>query len=247
MAVPIHSAPSRPSARPALPRRGAFTLIELLTVIAIIGILAAIIVPTVGRVRESAKTSQCGSNLRQIAMALMLYANDNKDRLPPAKDADGIQWSKAIDTYLPQRGTSATAPENKVFVCPSADYAGEDNDTLSRTYAGTDAIRGTTASGTKNNTSVQKLGNIPERSRTPILAEAKQPASGGKSGPSIITWAMASSDFAQANPGQTTSLDHRHSSKNLFNLAFADASVRPHKPADAAALTQDLWEGRRLP
>jgi prepilin-type N-terminal cleavage/methylation domain-containing protein len=59
-----------------------FTLIELLTVIAIIGILAAIIIPTVGKVRDNARRSVDGSNLRQIGQAALIYANDNRERLP---------------------------------------------------------------------------------------------------------------------------------------------------------------------
>jgi prepilin-type N-terminal cleavage/methylation domain-containing protein len=59
-----------------------FTLIELLTVIAIIGILAAIIIPTVGTVREKAQRTVDASNLREIAKAAMIYASDNNDRLP---------------------------------------------------------------------------------------------------------------------------------------------------------------------
>ncbi|MEO6873837.1 MAG: prepilin-type N-terminal cleavage/methylation domain-containing protein [Opitutaceae bacterium] len=59
-----------------------FTLIELLTVIAIIGILAAIIIPTVGIVREKAQRTVDASNLREIAKAAMIYASDNNDRLP---------------------------------------------------------------------------------------------------------------------------------------------------------------------
>lgn len=59
-----------------------FTLIELLTVIAIIGILAAIIIPTVGKVRETAQRSVASSNLRQIGQASLIYASDNRDRLP---------------------------------------------------------------------------------------------------------------------------------------------------------------------
>lgn len=59
-----------------------FTLIELLTVIAIIGILAAIIIPVTGRVRESARQSRCASTQRQIALAVLLYAGSNRDLLP---------------------------------------------------------------------------------------------------------------------------------------------------------------------
>lgn len=71
----------------------AFTLIELLTVVAIIGILAAILIPTVGAVKRRAVTSQCGSNLRQLGMALNLYANDNKETLPDGTlGSASLQW-----------------------------------------------------------------------------------------------------------------------------------------------------------
>lgn len=54
----------------------AFTLIELLTVIAIIGILASILIPVVGKVRESAHQVQCGSNMRQVAQAILTYESE---------------------------------------------------------------------------------------------------------------------------------------------------------------------------
>lgn len=60
----------------------AFTLIELLTVVAIIGVLAAIIIPVTGRVRNQAKAVKCVSNYRQIGQALHLYLAENKNVLP---------------------------------------------------------------------------------------------------------------------------------------------------------------------
>lgn len=70
----------------------AFTLIELLTVIAIIGILASILIPTVGRVRESARRTVDASNIRQIGQASLIYANDNREQLPPrgGSNRDGL-------------------------------------------------------------------------------------------------------------------------------------------------------------
>jgi prepilin-type N-terminal cleavage/methylation domain-containing protein len=70
------------STPPRPPSGAGFTLIELLTVIAIIGILAAIIIPTVGTVREKAQRTVDASNLRELAKAAMIYASDNHDRLP---------------------------------------------------------------------------------------------------------------------------------------------------------------------
>jgi prepilin-type N-terminal cleavage/methylation domain-containing protein len=61
-----------------------FTLIELLTVIAIIGILAAILIPVVGKVRLQARNARCVSNLRQLGAASAVYAVDNRDRLVEA-------------------------------------------------------------------------------------------------------------------------------------------------------------------
>jgi prepilin-type N-terminal cleavage/methylation domain-containing protein/prepilin-type processing-associated H-X9-DG protein len=75
-----------------------FTLIELLTVIAIIGILAAILIPTVSRVREHAKSARCGSNLRQIATAFQLYANEHAGFLPDR--AQNAQYENLMRVVL---------------------------------------------------------------------------------------------------------------------------------------------------
>lgn len=65
-----------------------FTLIELLTVIAIIGILAAILIPVVGAVRENARAAQCLSNLRQIGVGIAGYALDNNGWGPAARNIE---------------------------------------------------------------------------------------------------------------------------------------------------------------
>jgi prepilin-type N-terminal cleavage/methylation domain-containing protein/prepilin-type processing-associated H-X9-DG protein len=67
-------------------RRRAFTLIELLVVLAIIGILAGLLLPTLGRAKEAARGTACLSNLRQVGLALQMYVQENNSRLPVMRD-----------------------------------------------------------------------------------------------------------------------------------------------------------------
>ncbi|MGO8700800.1 MAG: type II secretion system protein [Limisphaerales bacterium] len=64
----------------------AFSLIELLVTIAILGMLAALLLPTLGRASEAGRTTECKSNLHQIGLALQLYVQQNNNRLPVMYD-----------------------------------------------------------------------------------------------------------------------------------------------------------------
>lgn len=65
-------------------RRHGFTLIELLVVVAIIAIMASLLLPAISMAQSAARSTKCGSNLRQIYIGVTGFASDNNDEVPPA-------------------------------------------------------------------------------------------------------------------------------------------------------------------
>jgi len=101
----------------------AFTLVELLVVIAVIGILAALLLPTLARSKERAKRIQCLNNLRQVNLSLRLYADSNNEKFPQVTSgrwAWDVPWKVA--DFMVESGAS-----QRVFYCPDSGLLAQDN------------------------------------------------------------------------------------------------------------------------
>lgn len=99
-------------------KRG-FTLLELLVVVAIIGILASLLLPVLSRSKEAARGAACLGNLHQIGIALQLYVSDNQNKLP-------VMFDRSTNTAATVNGpviNQVLAPQlsggTNVFQCPS--------------------------------------------------------------------------------------------------------------------------------
>jgi type II secretory pathway pseudopilin PulG len=118
--------PTTPAASTMPRHRTAFTLVELLVLIAIIAILGALLLPALSRAKGAAQRTSCVNNLAQINKAVLLYATDNAETLPAgapiaggplATNHWGMFYRPLVQTYLGLHGEPS--PRDKVFACPS--------------------------------------------------------------------------------------------------------------------------------
>ena len=109
-------------------QRRAFTLIELLVVISIIAILASLLLPAIGLVRERAKRASCGTNIRNLTMATFAYMQDNEGFLMPggannmASYGDWVSPAHvAIENYLMDANSTSGSNPLRIMRCPAND------------------------------------------------------------------------------------------------------------------------------
>ena len=202
--------------------RSGFTLIELLTVVAIIGILAAIIIPVVGQVRATAKNSACMSNLRTWGRAIMLYSNEHggnyviRGTSNTGSDMTWIGLSTNQNNMLYGAYFEHSSILSTIRSCPLAETAGGLGYVINRPY-----VTGST---------VAPVDKVPFRqvnnpSKFMLVADLASGATTGNGYSLIGTGGLATC----VTPLFTDTVDRRHNKS--ANMVFGDGHV--------ASITQD--------
>lgn len=225
----------------------AFTLIELLTVIAIIGILAAILIPVTGMVRAKARQVACASNLRQIGIAFMGHAAANKDWLPngAARFASGkeLMWDEAISPYLDGQFGSENANDvsgnrrgKDMFFCPSDTMHARYSSTwVRRSYSMARDAMATTSPNAPDTSKRygRQTAAFPAASRTILITERSQ------SNNYCGAYACFDIGGVGTQQGGDGMKDNLHPSKR-FNYLFADGHVKNLSPTETTS-PRNMW------
>lgn len=222
--------------------RPGFTLIELLVVIAIISILAAILFPVFSRARENGRRANCQSNLKQLAMGVIQYSQDNDEHIAQRSTggATGIIWTGQIYPFV---------KSTQVFLCPS-DIRRPTNTQLSLIIAGTTATGVNYGmSWTLDSIAGAHMAAVKKPAETIMLADsdnlcyvkpaAADPFTGAEDRTNWPGLHFTSAAAAAPNGSTGAPVIYRH--LEMANFAFMDGHVKALRKevAEAAASSED--------
>lgn len=230
---------SNPSGRRARCGRGgaAFTLVELLTVLAIIGVLSAVVFSLVRRAGASARRTQSASNLRQLGMAFSQYAAEHKGAFPiAAQKTQNIHRTWDLELYPYLGGTREAAV--RLFRDPADDTERQPATSASRSFSMVRASGygvAAAVSYTDAAPAVRRLVEIPSPGRTLLLVTRSAPAN--------VTYGDSCTVADAASDQLTYGIDMY---EGRFNYLFCDGHVEFLRPdetigAGTMAVPTGMW------
>ena len=230
--------------KPTLPlnnqKKRAFTLVEILAVIAIVGILAAVLLPAYGRMQQNAGAARCASNLRKISTFMNQFAGDNNGCLPISRvwGSGGIAWYEQLTPYSGVECTTAIQPAVKAFICPQSNFPSRlDGRAMGLSY-GYNAKFG--------QAQWRPVNMRRPLSRIILLAErwaSNTPDPNGRKGGADWNWAVNPPYDNVPNTGGNACLRVKHAGTS--NYLFLDGHIERLKPEqtypDGPGTPTDLW------
>jgi prepilin-type processing-associated H-X9-DG protein len=243
--------------------RRAFTIVEMLVILAMIMFLLAMLLPTLGRVREAGRATLCGANLRQQGIALEAYANDNRGYYPGAHTwvpngapANWIVWPARLRAYAHY--------DHSLFWCPAAtplaqwkhvinpalnlpaQYGYDVNEV--RLLPGDPFSYGLNNWGTQDFSVPQRgMGGIVEHKDwgEPLETDIRSPSKMIAIGDASVNGSWDA--FIDPNDGPAEWPEPRHPSGKA-NILFCDGHVEPWTLEDLIALSNyPYWNSDNLP
>jgi prepilin-type N-terminal cleavage/methylation domain-containing protein/prepilin-type processing-associated H-X9-DG protein len=223
--------------------RQAFTLIELLVVISIIAILAAMLLPAVGLVRDAARGAKCSSNLRQIGMSFQVYADEQGGVFPlfnlgPAnaqipykyytnllEDAGAIEDVSWHNAYWGD-------VRSGIWKCPTVAAGGMQN---GGGYGVLEVTHGIYYQGSPLNRSRVKS------SSTSALVTEAEIVSGGVAKSNVGFWCPICSGSGVWEAAVTNRVAARHGNRRSANVVFMDGHVESKPYVDLRSNIHDVW------
>ena len=225
-------------------RRRGFTLIELLVVIAIIAILAAILFPVFARAREKARQSSCQSNLKQVGLAALMYAQDYDEKLAGCRCGTGFdKWGNGPGRIWWQGLLMPYSKNYQFFACPSYNnpmFYGETvpyptpSDSIYRFHAGYGMNWYTTAATDAGWFGSNNMGSIPKPAETVYISEGTSIVVGPCPGQAAYVWA----NWLAGVKGSLTYWLGAQRHNDGANILFVDGHVKWMK---LDGTTEDLW------
>lgn len=252
-----------PKARAA---RLGFTLIEILVVVAIVGILAALLLPAIGQVRESGNQVKCVSNLKTLSAALLIAAGENNGILPMAIDqsqlVDQRNWMNKVSNSVGRWSAyvaNGGQPNSSIYNCPTTKRKGTgawpatdpcygvNTSIMGEVYVGTGPVPVPTSS--------KSLAALSRLSALALIGDA-----GGQNGIMDGDFRMIAEAFVRNGfPAGTSTLPFqfpapRHPAPRnsnyaagALNLAFCDGHVETIKATDTRLSTKEQREKLFVP